>query len=275
MVWYGNIPCAMNCCSLKMLLKKLAIEELTLFWYTVLVHQTSPTVGCDFFFKIHGTHIFARDSRVQLWQEMAITIFLLLNVLWMAFELQVHGSMNGTFVKRGAMDGGVDGISTDKKWEISRLFGRVPACSSDISKIVWLANLMAVHVYKSELWPFLWNYITDHGVLSLSIPYQKGHQFLRPCHGLGILCPTDRQPQGYRIGFYKEPMVDDDFWPTFATWLRWMKSSRYAALPMIKMEHVCRVIPSTVFCFHQTLNIRIVCPVQSCILQELPLKEFE
>lgn len=161
------------------------------------------------------------------------------------------------------------------KWEISRLFGRVPACSSDISKIVWLANLMAVHVYNSELRTFLWNYITDHGVLSLSIPYQKGHQFLRPCHGLGIPCPTDRQPQGYRIGFYKEPMVDDDFWPTFATWLRWMKSSRYAALPMIKMEHVCRVIPSTVFCFHQTLNIRIVCPVQSCILQELPLKEFE
>ena len=28
-------------------------------------------------------------------QEMTITVFLLFNVLWMAFELQVHGSMNG------------------------------------------------------------------------------------------------------------------------------------------------------------------------------------
>lgn len=65
MVRYGNIQCAMNCCSLKMLLKKLTIGEITLFWYRVLVHQTSSTVGCDFFFKMYGTHSFARDSRVQ------------------------------------------------------------------------------------------------------------------------------------------------------------------------------------------------------------------
>lgn len=36
--------------------------------------------------------------------------------------------------KRGAMDGGVDGISTDKEWEIQRFFGRVPACSSNFSQ---------------------------------------------------------------------------------------------------------------------------------------------
>ena len=66
----------------------------------------------------------------------------------------MHGSMNGTFVKRGAtaMDGGVDGISIDTYEKFKdflegfQLTGKVDSCPCN-----------------SELWPFLWNYITDHG----------------------------------------------------------------------------------------------------------------